>query len=34
MFGAMLGMLFVVTALRNSAWGVLRCIRLHLLSRA
>ena len=22
MFGAMLGMLFVVTLLRNSAWGV------------
>ena len=34
MFGAMFGMLFVVSALRNSSWGVLARIRLHLRVRA
>ena len=29
MFGAMIGSLFVVTRLRNSAWGVRRAVRLH-----
>ena len=29
MFGVMIGSLFVVTALRNSAWGVAGAVRLH-----
>ncbi len=30
MFGAMFGMLFLVPALRNSSWGVVGRLRLHL----
>ena len=34
MFGVMLGSLWIVTLLRNSAWGVRRAVRLHVHRRA